>query len=301
MTLTRSLALFLSGLDARHWFLFGSFQIHSWMQVSEQRRCLRPGFTSRELLRGLGCAWPPRALSQAPGSVQFLPVRMPIPAFWGCPAAWGVQESLRTSVPWGLGSCSPLCPPPSPGPGCCWATRHCSLCPQVLRGVPATLPASAIPTLSALPHALRPQEGGKGLQRGETAFVLQGSLQRLQQEGKAGRGRLPVPVPLPIPQPCCQRREVACCPWLGSRSSLFSGSPNCACEVWCPLHVTAAAVSQVQRRRHSLLAAFVSRLELLLDGGDLQKQAEVFPTTRERLRQTSSAAAPNEGKDLALA
>lgn len=60
-------------------------------------------------------------------------------------------------------------------------------------------------------------------------------------------------------------------------------------------------MSQVQRRRHSLLAAFVSRLELLLDSGDLQKQAEVFPTTRERLRQTSSAAAHNEGKDLALA
>ncbi|KAM6195122.1 E3 ubiquitin-protein ligase RNF166 isoform 1-T1 [Sarcoramphus papa] len=63
-------------------------------------------------------------------------------------------------------------------PGACRSPRE-----QVLRGVPAALPASAVPALPALPHALRPQEGGEGFQRGETAFVLQGSLQRLQQEG----------------------------------------------------------------------------------------------------------------------
>ena len=74
MTLTRSLALFLSGLDAQQRFLFGSFQIRSQMRVSEQRRCLCPSFMSRELLRGLGCAWPPHDLFQAPGSVRFLPV-----------------------------------------------------------------------------------------------------------------------------------------------------------------------------------------------------------------------------------
>ncbi|XP_065519216.1 E3 ubiquitin-protein ligase RNF166 isoform X2 [Lathamus discolor] len=54
---------------------------------------------------------------------------------------------------------------------------------HVLWGVPAALPASAIPSVPALPHALRSQEGGEGFQRGKTAFILQGSLQRLQQEG----------------------------------------------------------------------------------------------------------------------
>ena len=157
-----------------------------------------------ELLQGLGCAWPPAPSPTLP----VLPVGMPIPGFGACPAAWGAQEPLGVDVLWGWGPA--FLPPRPPGLGHCWAAQCHSLCPQVLRGVPAALPASTVPTLPALPHALRPQEGGEGFQCGETAFVLQGSLQGLQQEGKAHRGRLPVPVPLPVLQPWHRGRKVAC-------------------------------------------------------------------------------------------
>ncbi|XP_052651257.1 E3 ubiquitin-protein ligase RNF166 isoform X1 [Harpia harpyja] len=127
-------------------FYFGSLQIRSRMRVSEQRRCLRPGFTSSELLQGLGCAWPPRALSQAPGSVPFLPVWMPIPGFWGCPAAWGVQESPRTSVPWGWGLAYPsalllLLGRDAAGPldAALCAPRFCGECLQPCLQVPSPL------------------------------------------------------------------------------------------------------------------------------------------------------------------
>lgn len=147
MTLTRSLALFLSVRDARHRVLFGSLQIHSRMQVSEQWGCMRPSFMSRELLRGLGCAWPLHALSQAPGSVQFLPVWMPIPGFWGCPAAWGVQESPRMSVPWGWRLAHPsallllLLGQDAAGPldAALCALRFCGECLQPCLQVPSPL------------------------------------------------------------------------------------------------------------------------------------------------------------------
>lgn len=54
---------------------------------------------------------------------------------------------------------------------------------QVLWGVPPAVPAGAVPPLPAVPPALRPQEGGQGHPRGEAAFVLQGTLPGLQQEG----------------------------------------------------------------------------------------------------------------------
>ncbi|XP_071423843.1 E3 ubiquitin-protein ligase RNF166 isoform X2 [Pithys albifrons albifrons] len=62
---------------------------------------------------------------------------------------------------------------------------------SVLWGMPAALPAGAIPAVPALPRALRSQKGGEGFQRGEAALVLQGSLQRLQQEGDLGQNALP--------------------------------------------------------------------------------------------------------------
>lgn len=140
-----------------------------------------------------------------------LSVGMLIPGVWGCSAAWSVL---------GLGSHSPSL----------HQVAQChSLCPQVLWGVPAALPASAIPSVPALPHALRSQEGGEGFQRGEAAFILQGSLQRLQQEGKAHRGRLPPPILLPVPWP-----EITCCWWLGWWGPLFRVSPLQCGPTLCP-------------------------------------------------------------------
>ncbi|KAJ7398929.1 hypothetical protein BTVI_120287 [Pitangus sulphuratus] len=49
--------------------------------------------------------------------------------------------------------------------------------------MPAALPAGAIPAVPTLPRTLRSQKGGEGFQCGEAALILQGSLQRLQQEG----------------------------------------------------------------------------------------------------------------------
>ncbi|OWK56673.1 hypothetical protein RLOC_00007495 [Lonchura striata] len=56
--------------------------------------------------------------------------------------------------------------------------------------MPAALPAGALPAVPALPCALRSQKGGEGFQPGEAALVLQGSLQRLQQEGDPGQNAL---------------------------------------------------------------------------------------------------------------
>lgn len=83
--------------------------------------------------------------SQAPGSVQFLPVWMPIPVFWGCPAAWGVQESLRMSVPWGWGLAHPsallLLGQDAAGPldAALCAPRFCGECLQPCLQVPSPL------------------------------------------------------------------------------------------------------------------------------------------------------------------
>lgn len=43
--------------------------------------------------------------------------------------------------------------------------------------------AGAIPSVPALPSALRPQESGQGLSCREAALILQGTLPGLQQEG----------------------------------------------------------------------------------------------------------------------
>ncbi|XP_073651833.1 E3 ubiquitin-protein ligase RNF166 isoform X2 [Tursiops truncatus] len=58
---------------------------------------------------------------------------------------------------------------------------------QVLRGVPPAVSAGAIPPVPTVPPALRPQESGQGRPRGEAAFVLQGTLPGLQQEGDTGQ------------------------------------------------------------------------------------------------------------------
>lgn len=61
------------------------------------------------------------------------------------------------------------------------ASGPCHL--QVLRGVPPAMSAGAIPSVPALPSALRPQESGQGLSCREAALILQGTLPGLQQEG----------------------------------------------------------------------------------------------------------------------
>ncbi|XP_066860321.1 E3 ubiquitin-protein ligase RNF166 isoform X1 [Anser cygnoides] len=99
-----------------------------------------------------------------------------------------VAAAQRPPAPPGPPRAPPPPPPPPPppapgGPEALEAQFSCPICLEVLRGVPAALPPGAVPALPALPHAVRPQEGGEGLQRGEAALVLQGPLQRLQQKG----------------------------------------------------------------------------------------------------------------------
>lgn len=61
------------------------------------------------------------------------------------------------------------------------ASGPCHL--QVLRGVPPAMSAGAVPSVPALPSALRPQESGQSHPCREAALILQSTLSGLQQEG----------------------------------------------------------------------------------------------------------------------